>query len=81
MHADGSNERQVTRNSAMDARPAWSTDGSEFVFHSTRAFGSDGDIENWNEVELYVMEADGTNIRRLTNNEHFDAHPDWCSIP
>jgi TolB protein len=81
MHADGSNERQVTRNGAMDARPAWSTDGNEIVFHSTRASGSDGDIENWNEVEIYVMKADGTNVRRLTNNKHFDAHPDWCSIP
>ena len=80
VHADGSNERRLTHNMSMDARPGWSPDGNEIVFHSTRAFGTDGDIKNWSEVELYVVRNDGKNARRLTNNQHFDAHPDWCSV-
>jgi Tol biopolymer transport system component len=78
MAADGSDERQLTRNRAMDARPAWSADGSEIVFHSTRDFGSDGENVDYSQVELYVMGADGSDVRRLTRNEDFDAHPDWC---
>jgi Tol biopolymer transport system component len=78
MKADGTGERQLTRNRAMDARPSWSPDGSEIVFHSTRDFGSDGDSVVYSEVELYVMRADGTSVRRLTDNTSIDAHPDWC---
>jgi len=80
MGADRTSERQLTRNRAMDARPAWSADGSEIVFHSTRDFGSDGDSVDYSQVELYVMRADGTEVRRLTDNDFFDAHPDWCSV-
>lgn len=79
MEADGTKERQLTRNRAMDARPSWSPDGSEIVFHSTRDFGSDGDSVVYSEVELYVMRANGSGVRRLTENRFFDAHPDWCS--
>ena len=46
--ANGSHERQLTHNSFMDARPAWSPDGSEIVFHSTRAFETDGDTQDYN---------------------------------
>jgi Tol biopolymer transport system component len=80
MGADGTNERQLTDNAAMDARPAWSPGGMEIVFHSTRDFGSDGDSVVYSEVELYVMRADGSEVRRLTDNEFFDAHPDWCTV-
>jgi TolB protein len=78
MGAGGTEERQLTDNDAMDARAAWSPDGKEIVFHSTRDFGSDGDSVDYSEVELYVMRADGSSVRRLTRNENFDAHPDWC---
>jgi Tol biopolymer transport system component len=80
MGADGTNERQLTDNTAMDARPAWSPDGKEIVFHSTRDFGADGDTEDYSAVEIYVMRVDGTGMRRLTDNGFFDAHPDWCSF-
>lgn len=29
------------------------------------------------EAEIYTMDADGSNVRRLTFNEHRDNHPDW----
>ncbi len=47
--------------------PEWSPDGQKIVFDSTR----DGNFE------IYVMDADGGNVERLTSNNHFDGHPDW----
>ena len=29
------------------------------------------------ELEIYVMGADGTNIQRLTHRPNADGHPDW----
>ena len=39
------------------------------------AFESDRD-GNW---EIYVMDADGTNVRQLTDNDHDDTSPGWSS--
>ncbi len=35
-----------------------------------------GDPEGM-DMEIYVMDADGGNLERLTSNDHFDGHPDW----
>jgi len=74
MDADGSNERQLTRSEGVNSRPAWSRDGKRIAFHSTR------DRPTGNErmdFEVYVMDADGSHVRRLTSNTAFDGHPDW----
>ena len=47
--------------------PAWSPDGNRIAFASER----DG---NW---EVYVMNADGTNIINLTKHPAKDGRPDW----
>ncbi len=31
----------------------------------------------WPTAEIYVMDADGKNTRRLTNNPNFDNSPSW----
>jgi len=46
--------------------PAWSADGTRIVFESTRA-GPDPDI--------FVMNADGTNVVALTDNDVIDGTP------
>ena len=48
-------------------QPAWSTDGSKIAFVRDR----DG------QGEIYVMNADGSERRRLTYNEYDDVEPDW----
>jgi hypothetical protein len=47
--------------------PAWSGDGQKLVFAS----GRDGN------AEIYVMNADGSQPTRLTNQEAYDGMPDW----
>jgi len=76
MNADGSNQTRLTNNPAFDFDPAWSPDGTRIAFTSTRDFpGITGNIANG--FELYVMNADGTNPVRLTNNSTSDSGPSW----
>ncbi len=76
MNADGSSQTRLTNNAAFDFDPAWSPDGTRIAFTSTRDFpGITGNIANG--FELYVMNADGTNPVRLTNNSTSDSGPSW----
>jgi Tol biopolymer transport system component len=52
---------------AFDGAPGWSPNGRQIAFGSSR----DGDLE------VFVMNADGTEPTALTNNTAFDGFPDW----
>jgi Tol biopolymer transport system component len=54
---DGSHRRFIARGS----EPAWSPDGKRIVFVGPRQ-------PRVSKPEIYIMRADGTHIRRLTNN-------------
>ncbi|MBA3568864.1 MAG: PD40 domain-containing protein [Pyrinomonadaceae bacterium] len=75
MNADGSNQTQLT-NSGYDYFPRWSPDSSRITFTSFRDEPSPSTCNNCN-VEIYSMNADGSNQTRLTNNPRFDASPEW----
>lgn len=69
---------QLTDAGAMSNYPRWSPDGRRIVFQSTRA--SDGEFFEEPDAawyDVYVMNADGTSVRRLTKNHRFDGHPSW----
>lgn len=72
MRADGTGTRVLTH--APDAsRPAWSRDGRRIAFTSTRGHEGDG-IE---DQDVYVVDADGGNLRRLTSNQLAEFSPTW----
>ena len=62
---DGSNPRQLTRETGYDAECGFNPSGTEIVFASDRAGNPD----------LYVMKADGSDVRRLTNKAGYDGGP------
>jgi len=67
MQTDGSDPKQLTKNTAGDGDPSFSPDGGKIAFVSSR----DGNSE------IYVMNADGTNQKRLTINTVTDQDPSW----
>lgn len=76
VNEDGTDFVDLSRNDVWDTAPAFSNDGRRIVFTSDR----DGDRNvppGERRFELYVMDVDGSNVRRLTNNPAWDGNPDW----
>src|SRR5947208_2307345 len=57
--------RPVSADTGQQIDPAFSPDGSRIAFVSNR----DGN------AEIYAMDADGTNVTRLTSDPQLDGHP------
>ena len=68
MNADGSGKRNLTRNRASDDYPTWSPDGRRIAF--LRASGSYGT----RSTHLYVMNADGSGLLKLSPDRGDPAH-------
>ena len=70
MAADGTDVRQLTDDPGVDLFPVYSPDGSRIAFTSDRA----------GTVDIWVMDADGSNPTRVTefeNDSLDDYHPTW----
>ena len=76
MDADGGNQQNLTNDPNDDSSPSWSPDGKRIAFESNRDghFNMPGGLPAY---EIYVMDADGKNTRRLTNNRKSDWSPSW----
>jgi Tol biopolymer transport system component len=69
MRANGTQQRNLTRNPGYDDLAAWSPDAKKIAFTTNR---------NGND-EIYVMNADGTRQTRLTHSARADYSPSWSA--
>ncbi len=72
MNDNGGGKRRLTNAPQWyDSYPRWSPDGKQIVFVREMK-------ENrQNSYELFVINADGTNLQRLTDNNARDGYPSW----
>ena len=66
-NADGSGARKVTSSPAADTAPSWSPTGAEIAFTSDRT----------GAPQIYVMDTEGLNVRRLTNVGNWNDAAAW----
>ena len=67
MDADGSNLVNITQSPNRDSSPAWSPDGRQIAFDSLR--------NGHRQYELFIMNADGTNRRKVYDRLGFPPYP------
>ena len=63
--------RNLTRNPADDITPAWSPDGKQIAFISDR--------DGTTQPQVYLMNADGSDLRRLGSGSGIYNNPVWTT--
>jgi Tol biopolymer transport system component len=85
INADGTNLTRIVYKTVYDVytdtwikagndHPSWSPDGSMIVYES---FGDEDSGTTVPNANIYVVNSDGTGIRRLTNDLSYEGQPSW----
>ena len=85
MNVDGSDLKQLTNDLGYDGGPFYSWDGSKIVYRSYHP-KTDAEIKRYKDLlademiepsnfQIWVMDADGNNKRKITNNDYANFAP------
>ena len=77
MNADGTKQTRLTNDPAYDMSPAWSPDGKRIAFDTQRDYYPPAEVGIGPEYEIHIINADGSDDTRLTNNRDEDRFPTW----
>jgi len=58
---------RLTKDATHDDGPAWSPDDKKIIFSSDRG----------GQMDLWMIDADGSNPIQLTSDEYYDMYPDY----
>ena len=72
---DGGSVRQLTDNEHFEKYPSWSPDGTQIAFVSSGE--TPNRLHEWNDVHLYSIAADGTEVRRIAEGPLVHETPQW----
>lgn len=82
---DGTELQQLTHSGGNDAHPQWSPDGQWIAFDSSRMGWKDEALLPWRWAqaygEVFVMRADGTQVKQLTDNQWEEGVIGWAPQP
>jgi TolB protein len=81
---DGTDLKRLTSSPGNDAHCSWSPDGKWIAFASARGgFKDEAVLHPYNPQpygEIYVMRADGSDVRMLTDNQYEESTPAWLPM-
>ena len=72
--------RNLTNSPGGDYRPSWSPDGRRLAFSSDRGTRLQRSKGNWEQVQaasVYVVDADGRDLRKLSSDGQLAGSPKW----